>query len=57
MMKKECYNVKVDVTVTGYLYVEAESEEEAERIAKQHDFSGKELSKMALVDVEVTDVA
>ena len=50
------YTVQVDVTKSGYIVVEANSEDEARRKANEHDFRQDDLSKFWWVQNEVVDV-
>ena len=54
-MKKE-FCVQVDVTMSGNVYVKASSKEEAERIAREMDFVGSDLTSFYWLGTEVVDV-
>ena len=50
------YEVNVDVTMGGWLYVDAESKEEAERIAKEKLLVASDLRNFCHLSTEVIDV-
>ena len=49
------YEVKVDVTMSGSFYIEAESEEEAERIAKEQGVVPADLRNFCHIGTDVVE--
>ena len=50
------YQVQVDVTMTGEIYIEAKNEAEAERIAKGKFFTSGDLHNFRFLGLEVVEV-
>ena len=50
------YQVQVDVTMTGEIYIEAENEHEAEQKAKEKYFDSYDIRGFRFLGVDVVDV-
>lgn len=50
------YEVKVDITMTGSFYIEADSEEEAKRIAHDKRIVASDLRNFYENGIEIVDV-
>ncbi len=50
------YQVQVDVTMTGEIYIEAKNEAEAERIAKGKYFTSGDLRNFRFLGLEVVEI-
>ena len=50
------YQVQVDVTMTGEVYVEAKNEKDAQIIASTKYFTPSDLRNFRFLDVDVVDV-
>lgn len=50
------FEVQIDVTMSGTIYIEAENEEQAEKIAKEKKFTPQDLRNFYFFSSEVQDI-
>lgn len=53
---KKTYKVKIDVTMGGNIYIEAETEEEAQRKVMDKNFISSDLKNFWLVGSDIVEI-
>lgn len=53
---KKTYKVQIDVTMGGNIYIEAETEEEAQRKVMDKNFTSSDLKNFWLVGSDIVEI-
>ena len=56
LIMKKTYKVKIDVTMGGNIYIEAETEEEAQRKVMDKNFISSDLKNFWLVGSDIVEI-